>query len=170
MNDSVRLFLPLPEVLRKLFGDALAYKGVGALLAVLLDYLLPVQAPRDLALAAGGLIVLDTFTGLWAALVCGKKVSSAKFSRVLTKLFGYGSVVVVCAVATRAVPGAVGFQPTALAAVLGFVALTEGISILENVGRMGVKTPSFLKKWLRERLSQDRGIAESRDRGGNAKY
>ena len=162
MNDALRLFSPLPEVFRRLFGDSLALKGWGALVAVLLDYLLPAQASRDLALAAGGLIVLDTFTGLWAAFVSGRKISSAKFSRVLTKLFGYGSVVVVCGVATRAVPGALGFQPTALAAVLGFVALTEGISILENVGRMGVKTPPFFKKWLRERL-KDRPSAGSED-------
>ncbi|MBN9503834.1 MAG: hypothetical protein BGO01_08845 [Armatimonadetes bacterium 55-13] len=154
MHDAFRFFTPLPEVFRKLWADLWLPKTVAAGLAGLLDYLLPEHGSRDLALAAAALILLDTATGFWAALVSGKRVSSAKFSRVLTKLLGYGSVVVVCGVASHAVPGAAGFQPVAISGVLGFVVLTEGISILENVGRMGVKAPPFLMDWLRKRLKE----------------
>ena len=152
MDEALRLLQPLPDMLRKLFADSLPVKALAGIVAAILDYLLPVAASRDLAIAAGVLILLDTGTGFWASMVSGKKISSAKFSRVLTNLLGYGSVVVVCGIATRSVPGAVALQPTALSFVLGFVILTESISILENVGKMGVKTPPFLKQWLKDRL------------------
>lgn len=105
-----------------------------------------------MAVAAFVLVALDTFTGFWASLVSGRRISSARFSRVLTKLLGYGSVVVVCSVASH-VPGVEGLQGVAVSGVLAFVTLTEGISILENVGRMGVKAPPFLLAWLRKRLA-----------------
>jgi toxin secretion/phage lysis holin len=152
MEGTMRILLPLPSLLHKLFADSLGAKGLGAAAAVIVEYLLPVQGSRDMAIAAGALLVLDTLTGAWAAFVSGRKVSSAKFARVVSKVFGYFSCLVVCAVAMRTVPGASGLLPTAIAVVLGFIIATEGISILENVGRMGVKTPPFLTKWLRDRL------------------
>ena len=148
------IFSLLPDVFRKLLADAWWPKVWGAGVASLLDYLLPLEASRELALAAGVLVLLDTATGVWAAFVSGRRVSSARFSRVFSKLLGYGSVMVVCGVATHVAPGAEALQPLAVSAVLGFVTMTEGISILENVGRMGVKAPPFLLDWLRKRLKE----------------
>lgn len=136
-------------------------KGATAALVPLIDYFLPLQASRELAVAAILLVALDTITGIWAALVRGRKVSSSKFARVLSKLLGYGSVVIVCSVGSKAVPGAASLQAPAVCWVLGFVAITEGISILENVGRMGVKAPPFLLEWLRKRLKEKPGHEDS---------
>ena len=71
----------------------------------------------DFAIAAGLLITFDTVTGVWSTIVTGHKITSAKFSRVLTKCIGYGSVVIVCSVATHTIPGAEGFQPVAVSSV-----------------------------------------------------
>lgn len=144
------IFGLLPDVFRKLVADCWLPKALVAGAASVGEYLLPQEASRELALAAALLVLLDTGTGMWASLVSGKKVSSARFSRVFSKLFGYGSVVAVCGVATHSVPVADGLVP----GVLGFVTMTEGISILENVGRMGVKAPPFLLDWLRKRLKE----------------
>ncbi|MBN9503640.1 MAG: hypothetical protein BGO01_20655 [Armatimonadetes bacterium 55-13] len=151
MHEALRLFLPLPEFLKKLFADAWLLKGLAGILAAILDYTIP-MASRDIAYTAAVLILLDTATGVWAGIVSGKQITSARFSRVLTKFFGYGAVVYVCSAATKTLAGTGQLQSTAISGVLGFVVLTEGISILENVGKMGVKAPPFLKQWLKARL------------------
>jgi phage-related holin len=152
MDDALRLFAPLPEVFRKLFATFLPSKALTAFFAVVLEYLFPLQVLRDAAIAAGVLIILDTATGFWASVVTKKQITSAKLSRVLTKMFGYGAVVVVFAVLGHSVPGLDGTQTFSVTLVLVFVTLTEGISILENVGRMGLKVPRFLRDQLREQL------------------
>ena len=148
----LRLLLPFPDVLRKLFLDTVPAKGMAAMLGGLLEYLLPGQAAKEMVGAAVAFIILDTVTALYAVAVTGKKIESAKAARVLSKLIGYFSVVAVCSVATSTIPGASGLQGRMISAVLGFVLLTEGISIIENVGKMGVKTPLFIRKRLKAML------------------
>ena len=155
-QQAIRLFLPLPDIFRKLFADLWISKGLAAALASAVTYFLP-GASYDLAIGAYVLICLDTMTGFWASVVTGHKITSARLSRVLTKLFGYGSVVVVCSVAAHSVPGAEPLHAIAVSGVCGWIILTEGVSILENVGKMGVTAPPFLLGWLRKRLA-DQGV------------
>jgi len=163
MSEAYRLLIPLPDVLRKLFADLWLPKISEAALEGLLRYFLP-GVSQDIATGAAILIGLDTVTGCWAAFVSGKTISSARFARVLTKLLGYGSVVVVCAVAAHTISGATDVQAIAVSGVLGYVITTEGISILENVGHMGVKAPPALMAWLRQRVIEANEEKKSEDK------
>lgn len=136
----------------KMFGDAPLFKYAAGVAGTVWGYLFPDQAVRDAAVAAATLVALDTVTGLWAAVVTGKAVKSATFSRVLSKLLGYGSVVAVAAVVTRHVPGASSWQAMSVSAVVTLVICTEAISILENVRKLGIKLPFGMERLLSDRL------------------
>lgn len=136
----------------KMFGDAPLLKYLAGVAGAAWGYLFPDQAVRDAAVAACAMIALDTITGLWAAIVTGLAVKSAKFGRALSKLLGYGSVVAVCAVVTRHVPGASAWQAMSVSAVVTLVIVTEAISILENVRKLGIRLPFGMEKLLEERL------------------
>ncbi|MEQ1761602.1 MAG: phage holin family protein [Pyrinomonadaceae bacterium] len=97
------------------------------------------------ALGAGLLVLVDTITGIMVAVKKRKPRSSAKLSRVLTKLFGYLSVVAVAAVCSKAVPG---LTLPIVDAVLWLVIATEGLSILENADALGLGRFAVLKKLL----------------------
>jgi phage-related holin len=137
--------------LTKMFADMVPLKWPLALLVGAVGYVLPEQGQRDAAVAAVGLVVLDTATGLVAGLVSGEAVTSARFGRVLVKLLGYGSVVVVVAVANRSL-GIQGAQSATVATTLGLIIATEAISILENVRKMGINLPFGIGRLLEERL------------------
>lgn len=145
------------QALGKLFLDAPFAKYVAGVTGAAWGWLFPDQGVRDAALAAGLLILLDTLTGLWAAIVTGKAIRSAKFGRALSKVLGYGSVVAVCAVVTRHVPGASGWQSTSVSAVVTLVIATEAISILENVRKLGIRLPFGMERLLEERLGRPAG-------------
>lgn len=137
----------------KLFGDEPLLKYLAGVSGAVWGYVFPPdQGVRDAALAAGLLILLDTLTGLWAAIVTGKAIRSAKFGRALSKVLGYGSVVAVCAVVTRHVPGASAWQAMSVSAVVTLVIVTEAISVLENVRKLGLRLPFGMEKLLEERL------------------
>ena len=112
------------------------------------NYFLGGPSGVNLLVGAGGLIVLDTVTGFWAAKQNGDPISSAKLSRVLTKLLGYGAVIIVASVVVHAVPHAVGWSDITAASVLTLVITTEAISILENVRKMGIQLPAPIQKLL----------------------
>jgi toxin secretion/phage lysis holin len=116
---------------------------------MILDYLLPTDAAKGMAIGAAVFIALDTVTGVWAAIVKKKAFTSQRFARIGSKLIGYSAVVIVCAVATNALPAARGMQETAICGVIGFVLATEGLSILENVAKMGLPVPQRLKDILK---------------------
>lgn len=137
----------LPAV-GKLVADMPAAKAVAAVIGGAIAYCLPDQGARDTATAAVVLILLDTLTGVVAARSSGQAISSARLSRALVKLLGYGSVLIVAAICARMVPGATGLSGASVGAVLGLVVATEALSVLENVHRMGLKVPFGLEKFL----------------------
>lgn len=132
-----------------MFSGAHILKLIAALLVGAVSYVLPTQTLRDLAIGLGVFVVLDTVTGIIAARVDGHAVSSAKFSRLLTKLIGYLSVVLVATLAARNVPNFSDLAPAATAATLSLAMVTEGISILENLDRMGMPVPKFIREAFR---------------------
>lgn len=141
-------FADLHYTFSRLFSQVeiktLAGLGAGAV-----AYLVPTEAAQSLYIGAGLLILLDTVTGLWASYLTGKAIKSAKMARLGTKVIGYGSVVIVAAVATNAHPSFAGMREIAVCSVLGFVLATEGLSVLENVSKMGLKVPKRLREALR---------------------
>lgn len=85
------------------------------------------------------LMVFDTIMGIMASLHEGNSISSAKFSRALLKGTVYFVAISGAYYADTTIPFDV-IQATMIA----FVGLTEFISILENIGRMGFNTPKKL--------------------------
>ncbi|MCW5941083.1 MAG: phage holin family protein [Fimbriimonadaceae bacterium] len=141
--------------LAKAVGDAPLGKSLAAVLGAVLGYLFPDQAGREAGLAAFGMVLLDTLTGLAAAVATGQPVRSARFGRVVAKIFGYGATIAVCAVVTRHVPGAAPWQPVSVSAVVTLIIVTEAISVLENVRRLGVRLPLGLERALEGRRGKD---------------
>lgn len=141
------------SVAKKLVCDSPWIKAIGGIAGAAAVWVFPTPALQQMALGALVLVLCDTLTGVWASIVTGKGVSSARLARVITKLLGYGAASLVCATVGQTVPGLEDFQAACVGLILGFVIATEGVSILENVRRMGVRLPAGLTKLLREQLS-----------------
>jgi len=159
----VRDLNQLGPLIGKLFADVAQVKWPAAILGGLVGYLFPTQALQTAAVEAGALIAIDTVTGMCAAKVSGKAITSAKFSRALVKVLGYSSVVAVVAIAHRHVPGGEHGQPITVTGVLTLVIFTEAISVFENVNAMGLKLPFGADDWLKARLPQGQTPKEPKE-------
>jgi len=124
-------------------------------------YVLDGPGTADAALGAAILILLDTVTGYLAAVVKKRPRTSVVLGRVLTKTFGYMSVVVVAAVLEQVFPGSGAFTVTVgenaiplslVGGVLWLIIAVEGYSILENVEEMGLGRFRFLRRILGKAL------------------
>lgn len=131
------------------------WKAISVLAGAGLSYLFPEPATKALAGIAIVLIVMDTLTGVLASMREGVIVSSRGFRRVLFKLVGYSAVVLVASLSAHAI--AMHWRDNealavavATGAALLFVVLTESISILENVRRMGIPIPVWLVRRLKK--------------------
>lgn len=123
-----------------------------ALLGGIAGYVLPGAVHVPILGALGLFVLLDLVTGVLAAQATGEPLTSKGARRTLYKIAGYSSVVLVAATMLRVV----GIRPTevdpALSALLALMVSTEGLSVLENVYRMGVLAPPV--KALIEKLLQ----------------
>lgn len=136
----------------KLVADLPALKWVSAALGAFVGYVFPDTAAANAGLAAAVLIIVDTLTGVMAAIAKGERITSVAFSRTLAKILGYSAVLLVCAVVSRHVPGLTGFQAAGVTGVVTLIILTEAISVLENVEKMGLNLPFGLAETIRKRL------------------
>lgn len=91
------------------------------------------------------LMIIDTLFALMAAYHNGQPITSRRFSRSLFKAIVYFMAISAGYFADLTIPFSV-IQATMIA----FVGATEFISILENMGRMGYKTPKKLLNQLQE--------------------
>lgn len=97
------------------------------------------------------LVIFDTITGIFAAFKTGEKIESKKALRAAIKLFVY-SIFISSAYLTGT--HLISF-PALDGIVMGFIALTELISIMENIGKMGYAIPKKLLNQL-ESLRDDK--------------
>lgn len=130
-------------------------KVFAALGGAAISYLFPEPATKTLAGIALSLIVMDTLTGVFASMREGSMITSKGFRRVLFKVVGYSSVVLVASLSAHAVSmhwkdNEALAVAVATGAALLFVVLTESISILENVRRMGIPIPVWLVRRLKK--------------------
>lgn len=96
-------------------------------------------------IAVGMLMIFDTLLGVMATYHEGKPITSRKFSRVVQK----GAVYMISISAAYFADQTI--QMFFMQAVMiGFVGVTEFISILENMGRLGYKTPKKLLNQLHD--------------------
>lgn len=145
----------LPNVLNKTVCDFAFYKWLGACILAIGEYVLPGSALKETALGAVAILLLDTLTGTFASLKSGEAISSAKFGRVAVKILGYSSVIAVASIAGQTLPGMKEYHQAGLMGVFGLIIVTEGISVLENVQKMGVK--SEVVQTVLDRFFQARG-------------
>lgn len=95
------------------------------------------------------LVVFDTILGIMAAKSEGKAFLSKKFSRVIGKIIIY-SIGVSSAMFADATTG----LPFIQTSIIAFMGVTEFISILENIQRLGYETPKKLLNQLEGFKSQ----------------
>lgn len=104
---------------------------------------------HDAIIAVIMLMIIDTILGIAAVIYEGKAITSRKFSRVLHKGIVYLMSISAGHFVDLTMP-----VPIAQSTMIGFIAVTEFISILENMGRMGYHTPKKLLNQLRDFQSQ----------------
>lgn len=86
---------------------------------------------------------VDYITGVMSAIACKKLNSKTSFLGIAKK-FSYILLVIVSVYLDQLL----GMDGISRLAVTSFLIATDGISILENVGEMGVPYPKFLKQIL----------------------
>jgi toxin secretion/phage lysis holin len=91
------------------------------------------------------LMIFDTILGLMATWHEGQPITSRKFSRVVQK----GAVYFMSISAGYFADLTIGWQ-VIQATMIAFIGVTELISILENMGRMGYQTPKSLLNQLKD--------------------
>lgn len=128
------------------------WKWAVAAAAGLLAELHPVEAVRTAVITAVMLLLVDTVTGIYAAIVTGKALSSAKFGRVIAKAFVYMVFPSVISYGFTAI-GLAGLASPGATAVATLAVCTEMISITENIERAGImKVPGWVKRLLNDRI------------------
>ena len=95
------------------------------------------------------LMTFDTILGVMATYHEKKPITSRKFSRVVQK----GAVYLIAISAGYFTDLTIGWS-VIQTTMIGFIAVTEFISILENMGRMGFQTPKKLLNQLENFKSQ----------------
>lgn len=90
------------------------------------------------------LMMADFITGIGATMVRKEKIQSHKISRTAIKVMIYFGTIALCRISEESVH-LFWIDDTAI----GFLTLTELISNLENVGKMGYETPINLIKKLK---------------------
>ncbi len=104
-----------------------------------------------LILALIAFMILDYITGVIVGIIQKKLSSSTGFEGILKK----GLILIVVSVGHILDTQLFGGESSVCrSAVIGFYIANEGISILENVGKMGLSLPEKLKKVL-EQLKND---------------
>jgi phage-related holin len=152
--DTLREIEGIGYFVFKVVGDIAVPKWVVAAGAAFLGYMLPTEAQQSAFWGAIHLVAVDTVTGYLAARHEGQPPRSSKFGRILSKLTAYCALLSVAVTVSRHVPGASAVQGASVTGVLTLVILTEALSILENVKRMGFSLPWGIDAWLAGRLAQ----------------
>lgn len=92
------------------------------------------------------LVVVDFVTGIMAAKKTGEVISSHKSLRSATKIVVYSLFIVAAHLSENILPGETYFEHV----VVSFLALTEFISVIENIGKQGFAIPKKLLNKLEE--------------------
>lgn len=95
------------------------------------------------------LLIFDTILGVSAVVAEDKPITSHKFARVIYKGIIYMISISAGYFLDTTIPFAI-----AQSTMIGFISVTEFISILENMGRLGFQTPQKLLNQLQDFQSQ----------------
>lgn len=117
------------------FVDAFDLANTPSLLNKAFILFLAFIAPvAKVILAVLFLIFVDLITGLWASVKEKQTITSSALSRTIGKIFIYSTTIIVAYVMNKYL--LVDFNFPIESIVSGFIAITEGKSILENMNRL----------------------------------
>lgn len=121
-------------------------KCVASFLYVLYSFSFdPAQGKGYVALLA--LVIIDFVTGVAGAKKSGEEIKSAKIARTAVKILTYFMFLAAAHYVELAVPIGTAFVDETI---LAFLAVTELISVFENIGRMGYAVPKKLLNKLEQ--------------------
>ena len=132
---AIERLLETKPILMQIIANAQIKLSLGILYAVLFDI-----SKEPALIAIFFLIIIDFLTGVAAAKKTGIQVRSAKIFRTATKLLTYFGMIS----AGYLLEKSIGYNLGADDIMIIFLAATEFISIMENVGKLGYKTPNKL--------------------------
>lgn len=98
------------------------------------------------------LMIIDWVTGIFAARISGEVIKSSKILRTPIKIAIYFMLITTARLAEYSLPDVIGYLDET---VIAFLALTELISNIENIGKMGYAIPRKLLAKL-ESLRDDK--------------
>jgi len=155
MDDKVNYlaafnFQNSKEVIANILGLPL-FKSAFASLATLATWLF--GANTSMIWAILSLLVADTISGFIRRIKSGE-ISAKGFFKFANKSIIYLVILAIASLVDKAIPA-----PFALSIVASFLAVTEGISTLENLGKMGFPIP----KTLMDKLEAMKPDARSSD-------
>jgi toxin secretion/phage lysis holin len=93
------------------------------------------------------LIIFDFSSAIAAAYTSGEEIKSAKVLRTAVKIVVYFGLIAAAHMAESGLPLLAGILDEST---IGFLVATELISIMENAGKMGFKTPNIILNKLKE--------------------
>lgn len=131
--------IPIKEIIFKTFADNATVKLVGAYAIMMLDFLFGVGEKTAL-LALLMLVIADFITGVASSVHTGHSVKSAKIYRTGVKLAIYFLAVS----SGHFIENALGYNIGADEMLIIFFSVTEFISIMENMAKLGFATPKKL--------------------------
>ena len=105
-------------------------------------------------------IVLDYITGLTAACIAGKASSKEGFKGILKKIL----VLVLVAVSVR-IDELTNSGGVLRTLVIYYFVSNEGLSIIENLGKVGVPIPQVLKRAIKELRKENNQNAKKKEGG-----
>lgn len=145
MDAMQEILLYIKFTLFKVFSPS-TFKVLSVFAYVLYSFAFDMnQKEAHIALLA--LIALDFITGIMSAKISGEAIRSAKIRHSAVKVFAYFSVI---AGAHMAEKGLVTYISFIDETVLAFFLITELISLIENVGKMGYETPKKILNQARD--------------------
>lgn len=133
------------EIALKTFFDNATVKLFGAYFIIMLDFLFGV-GDKTALIALLMLVIADFITGVGASVHTGHSVKSAKVFRTGVKL----AIYFLSVSSGHFIEQALGYNIGADEMLVIFFAVTEFISIMENMARLGFATPKKLLNIMEE--------------------
>ena len=145
MNHQETIFTQFGEILTGIVENGYMKIAVGALLS-LFGELCGVEN-YSLLFYLFVLIVIDLLTGVWASVKAGYPVESRKALKTATKTIVYLLFFVSAHMTSHLIPK----SDFIVVGVLAFLALTEFLSVAENMAKLGYSLPQKLLNQLGEK-------------------
>ncbi len=135
---------------------ASVYKWFAAAITWIAAHFAFTERVLSLFFVASVLIAFDTATGVAAATKRGEPIRSRALAKTLWKLTGYAIAVTTVWLMLGTVDALSTIQEEVAVAILSFVVVIEGWSIIENLDFLGIKIPPAIRNLLREKLGGDK--------------